>query len=67
MCLASLRESYDTLVTALQAQSDDTSKWDVVRERLLQEEQRKKDRYMPSGTDDKKVFLTSRLQSDHPL
>ena len=64
--LASLPESYDTLVTALQGQSEEALKWDVVTERLLQEEQRKKDRHTPSVADDKKGFLTSRPRSDRP-
>ena len=52
--LASLPDSYDTLVTALQGQSEEAPKWDIVTERLLQEEQKLKDR--GTCSDDKKAL-----------
>ena len=63
--LASLPDSFDTLVTALQGQSDEAPKWDVVTERLLQEEQRRKDRSTQSApTDERKVLFANRSRSD---
>ena len=42
--LASLPPSYDMLVAALEAQSENVLKWEVVTERLLHEEQKHKEK-----------------------
>ena len=42
--LASLPPSYDMLVTALEVQSENVRKWDLVTENLLHEEQKCKEK-----------------------
>ena len=55
--LASLPESFDMLVTALKAQSDNVPKWELVTERLLHEEIKRKEKPPRTGTDGRKALV----------
>lgn len=60
--LASLPESYDMLVTALEAQSETVPKWELVTERLLHEEQKQKEKApVDSG---RRVFAARQKRGD---
>lgn len=63
--LASLPESFDMLVTALEAQSDAVPKWELVTERLLHEETKRKEKTPRASIDGKKAFVTR--QSSRPV
>ena len=66
--LASLPDSYNMLVTALEAQSENVPKWKLVTERLLHEEL-KLNEIAPVSTDihGRKVLLASKPSNDHPV
>lgn len=61
--LASLPESFDMLVTALEAQSDIVPKWELVTERLLHEELKLKEK-APARTciDGRKALVAGQSQ-----
>ena len=54
--LASLPESYNVLVTALEAQSENVPRWDLVTERLLHQERKFKERVSTLNESDRKVL-----------
>ena len=54
--LASLPESYNVLVTALGAQSENVPRWDLVTERLLHQERKFKERVSTLNESDRKVL-----------
>ena len=56
--LASLPESFETLVTVLEAQSDSVPKLKLVTERLLHEEIKHKEKAPHSSSDGKKALVT---------
>ena len=66
--LASLPDSYNMLVTALEAQSKNVPKWELVTERLLHEELKLNEK-APISTDihGRKVLLASKPSYDHPV
>ena len=55
--LASLPESYDVLVTALEAQSENVPMWELVTERLLHEETKLKGKAAHNHTDGRKALV----------
>lgn len=59
--LASLRDRYGMLVTALEANFEAIPKLDLVTERLLHKEQKLKERSEAAG-DDQKLFSANRQQ-----
>ena len=59
--LASLPESYNMVVTALETQSEEVPKWALVTERLLHQEAKLKERLAPDG--EAKRALTANGQS----
>ena len=50
--LASLPDSYDMLVTALEAQSESVPKWELVTERLIHEELKLQEKSSPTPRKD---------------
>ena len=68
LLLASLPDSYNMLVTALEAQSENVPKWELVTERLLHEELKLNEK-APISTDihGRKVLLASKPSNDHPV
>ena len=55
--LASLPDSYNVLVTALEAQSENVPKWEVVTERLLHQEVKFKERPSTLNESDRKALI----------
>ena len=55
--LASLPESFDVLVTALEAQSENVPKWELVTERLLHEETKLKEKAPHNRIDGRKALV----------
>ena len=55
--LASLPESFDVLVTALEAQSENVPKWELVTERLLHEETKLKEKAPQVRADGRKALV----------
>ena len=61
--LASLPESFDMLVTALEAQSENVPKWELVTERLLHEELKLKEKGPPrTCVDGRKALVAGQTQ-----
>ena len=60
--LASLPESYNVLVTALEAQSENIPKWEIVTERLLHQESSSKKRYQHLWKIAVKPLLQARIR-----
>lgn len=63
--LASLPASYDMLVTALEAQSENVPKWELVTERLRHEEQKQKEK-VPNTDSGRKAFVTKQQKKGDP-
>lgn len=58
--LASLPDSYDMLVTALEAQSENVPRWELVTERLLHEELKLKEKGLSrTDSDGRRALLTT--------
>ena len=55
--LASLPDSFNVLVTALEAQSENVPRWDLVTERLLHQEQKFKERVFTLNEGDRKAMF----------
>ena len=55
--LASLPDSYNVLVTALEAQSENVPKWELVTERLLHQELKFKERVSLLNESDHKALI----------
>ena len=56
--LASLPDSYNVLVTALEAQSENVPRWELVTERLLHQEIKFKERVSTLSESDHKALIT---------
>ena len=56
--LASLPDSYNVLVTALEAQSENVSRWEFITERLLHQEIKLKERVSTLIESDRKALIT---------
>ena len=57
--LASLPDSYNVLVTALEAQSENVPKWELVTERLLHEESKLQEKAPSRDSDGRKALTVS--------